>query len=74
MALGSVYAESQKDSLDEFTKATQLRPKSEAAWESRAWMHSSLKQYDELNPKAWNWLYPGLVSCYDRFLKEKDLN
>jgi tetratricopeptide (TPR) repeat protein len=38
---------------------------------------SAIKDYKkaiEMNPKAWNWLYPGLVSCYDRLLKEKDLN
>jgi Tfp pilus assembly protein PilF len=38
---------------------------------------AAIKDYKkaiEMNPKAWNWLYPGLVSCYDRYLKEKDLN
>jgi len=32
------------------------------------------KKAIEMNPKAWNWLYPGLVSCYDRLLKDKELN
>jgi superkiller protein 3 len=61
-----------------------LKPKSDWLIEMRAdaeehldELPAAIKDYKkaiEMNPKAWNWLYPGLVSCYDRYLKEKDLN